>query len=170
MGIPVQTVPASTWKSDLCLTGPEMTKDDSRKLASTLFDSISSQLTRKKDHGRAEALLIAYWGRSHLAGQFPTPRTDISKNESFAYSEEVEAVRASLAFAKGCRVEGSNKERTWVGVQSSIALSWPADAGAVPSTAALSTFVRRKSRLSYPRDGLWLDAIAMWAKDQTQRI
>ncbi|CAM8961681.1 unnamed protein product [Rhodiola kirilowii] len=39
-----------------------MCKDDSRKLASTLFPSLCEQLKRKKDHGRAEALLIAAYG------------------------------------------------------------------------------------------------------------
>ncbi|KAK6925522.1 hypothetical protein RJ641_007241 [Dillenia turbinata] len=38
-------------------------KDDSRKLAASLFPSMSSLLKRKKDHGRAEALLIAAYGK-----------------------------------------------------------------------------------------------------------
>ncbi|RZB66547.1 Holliday junction resolvase MOC1, chloroplastic [Glycine soja] len=37
--------------------------DDSRRLASTLFPSMTSMLSRKKDHGRAEALLIAAYGQ-----------------------------------------------------------------------------------------------------------
>jgi len=164
MGIPMQPVPSSTWKSDLCLVGPDKTKDDSRALASTLFDSMSGQLKRKKDHGRAEALLIAHWGRSHIAGQFPAPRTDVGSDGLFEFSEEVEAVRSSLAAAKARRGEGSTRERTWADVQSSMAHGWPADAGAAPTKTALSTFVRRKSRLSYPRDGPWLDAVATWAQ------
>ncbi|XP_019155302.1 PREDICTED: uncharacterized protein LOC109152187 isoform X3 [Ipomoea nil] len=38
-------------------------QDDSREVASRLFPSMSSQLKRKKDHGRAEALLIAAYGK-----------------------------------------------------------------------------------------------------------
>ncbi|GMP91531.1 hypothetical protein CsSME_00042197 [Camellia sinensis var. sinensis] len=38
-------------------------QDDSREAASTLFPSMSSLLKRKKDHGRAEALLIAAYGK-----------------------------------------------------------------------------------------------------------
>ncbi|XP_043692394.1 Holliday junction resolvase MOC1, chloroplastic-like isoform X2 [Telopea speciosissima] len=38
-------------------------QDDSRKLASTLFPSLSPLLKRKKDHGRAEALLLAAYGK-----------------------------------------------------------------------------------------------------------
>ncbi|CAH9100094.1 unnamed protein product [Cuscuta epithymum] len=38
-------------------------QDDSRDMASRLFPCMSSQLKRKKDHGRAEALLIAAYGK-----------------------------------------------------------------------------------------------------------
>ncbi|XP_058079028.1 Holliday junction resolvase MOC1, chloroplastic isoform X2 [Magnolia sinica] len=38
-------------------------QDDSRKAASVLFPSLSPLLKRKKDHGRAEALLIAAYGK-----------------------------------------------------------------------------------------------------------
>ncbi|KAG1338322.1 Holliday junction resolvase MOC1, chloroplastic [Cocos nucifera] len=38
-------------------------QDDSREAASTLFPSLSYLLKRKKDHGRAEALLIAAYGK-----------------------------------------------------------------------------------------------------------
>ncbi|XP_062172203.1 Holliday junction resolvase MOC1, chloroplastic-like isoform X3 [Alnus glutinosa] len=38
-------------------------QDDSRRVASTLFPTLSPLLKRKKDHGRAEALLIAAYGK-----------------------------------------------------------------------------------------------------------
>ncbi|XP_048431162.1 Holliday junction resolvase MOC1, chloroplastic-like isoform X5 [Pyrus x bretschneideri] len=38
-------------------------QDDSRRVASALFPSLSSMLERKKDHGRADALLIAAYGK-----------------------------------------------------------------------------------------------------------
>ncbi|KAJ6895981.1 Holliday junction resolvase MOC1 [Populus alba x Populus x berolinensis] len=62
-GFSVVPVPSMTWKSDLELAGGRCSKDDSRRIASTLFPSLSPLLERKKDHGRAEALLIAAYGK-----------------------------------------------------------------------------------------------------------
>ncbi|CAM8964524.1 unnamed protein product [Rhodiola kirilowii] len=61
-GFSVIPVSSLMWKNEYELSGSQMCKDDSRKLASTLFPSLSEQLKRKKDHGRAEALLIAAYG------------------------------------------------------------------------------------------------------------
>ncbi|KAE9598242.1 hypothetical protein Lal_00003980 [Lupinus albus] len=62
-GFSVVPVPSFTWKAKFELSGSKTAKDDSRRVASTLFPSLSSLLTRKKDHGRAEALLIAAYGK-----------------------------------------------------------------------------------------------------------
>ncbi|XP_020227297.1 Holliday junction resolvase MOC1, chloroplastic isoform X1 [Cajanus cajan] len=62
-GFSVIPVPSFTWKAKFELSGNMTTKDDSRRLASTLFPSLTSMLSRKKDHGRAEALLIAAYGQ-----------------------------------------------------------------------------------------------------------
>ncbi|KAK8513393.1 hypothetical protein V6N13_002139 [Hibiscus sabdariffa] len=62
-GFSVIPVPSLSWKKEFELTGAGSTKDDSRRLASTLFPSLSDMLKRKKDHGRAEALLIAAYGK-----------------------------------------------------------------------------------------------------------
>ncbi|XP_028053170.1 Holliday junction resolvase MOC1, chloroplastic-like [Camellia sinensis] len=62
-GFSVVPVPSSVWKNELKLSGNRSSKDDSREAASTLFPSMSSLLKRKKDHGRAEALLIAAYGK-----------------------------------------------------------------------------------------------------------
>lgn len=62
LGFTIIPVPACRWKRALGLVGCESPKDESRNLASTMFPSVASQLKRKKDHGRAEALLIAAWG------------------------------------------------------------------------------------------------------------
>lgn len=62
-GFSVVPVPSSVWKNEFQLSGSSCPKDDSRRVASTLFPSLSSQLKRKKDHGRAEALLIAAYGK-----------------------------------------------------------------------------------------------------------
>ncbi|CAA7018379.1 unnamed protein product [Microthlaspi erraticum] len=63
-GFSVVPVPSSVWKRHFQLAGGNSTKDDSRRVASELFPSVSSQLKRKKDHGRAEALLIATYGET----------------------------------------------------------------------------------------------------------
>ncbi|EEF31549.1 conserved hypothetical protein [Ricinus communis] len=62
-GFSVVPVPSLAWKNVFELSGSKFSKDDSRKVASTLFPSLSSLLKRKKDHGRAEALLIAAYGK-----------------------------------------------------------------------------------------------------------
>ncbi|KAI4308213.1 hypothetical protein L6164_031311 [Bauhinia variegata] len=62
-GFSVVPVPSFTWKNKFEVSGGRTAKDDSRRLASTLFPSLSSMLRRKKDHGRAEALLIAAYGK-----------------------------------------------------------------------------------------------------------
>ncbi|XP_027100946.1 Holliday junction resolvase MOC1, chloroplastic-like isoform X2 [Coffea arabica] len=63
-GFSVIPVPSAVWKNGFRLSGSSSTKDDSREAASMMFPSLSSQLKRKKDHGRAEALLIAAYGKS----------------------------------------------------------------------------------------------------------
>ncbi|XP_057433880.1 Holliday junction resolvase MOC1, chloroplastic [Lotus japonicus] len=62
-GFSVVPVPSFTWKAKFELSGSRISKDDSRRVAATLFPSVSSLLLRKKDHGRAEALLIAAYGK-----------------------------------------------------------------------------------------------------------
>lgn len=62
-GFSVVPVPSMVWKKVFELSGRSSSKDDSRRVASTLFPSLSTLLKRKKDHGRAEALLIAAYGK-----------------------------------------------------------------------------------------------------------
>ncbi|KAL8200063.1 hypothetical protein R6Q57_011402 [Mikania cordata] len=62
-GVSVVPVSSMRWKQEYKLSGNGKTKDDCRKLACSLFPSLSSSLKRKKDHGRAEALLIAAYGK-----------------------------------------------------------------------------------------------------------
>ncbi|KAJ0978970.1 hypothetical protein J5N97_014444 [Dioscorea zingiberensis] len=63
-GFSVVPVTSHEWKNHFALSRSSSSKDDSREVASALFPSLSCQLKRKKDHGRAEALLIAAYGRS----------------------------------------------------------------------------------------------------------
>lgn len=70
--IPHQQVNPRTWKMAMMAdTGKE--KDASRIKAMQLFPRSAKDLTRKKDHGRADALLIAAWAMrvsSRSLGEF----------------------------------------------------------------------------------------------------
>jgi crossover junction endodeoxyribonuclease RuvC len=57
--IPIIEVPPQMWKRHLRLTG--CNKDAARTLAVQRFPAAAPSLTRKKDIGRADALLIALW-------------------------------------------------------------------------------------------------------------
>ncbi|GAQ86115.1 hypothetical protein KFL_002710100 [Klebsormidium nitens] len=72
----LQVVPVhpANWKRALGLAGRGVTKDDSRELAVRTFPSLLKELKRKKDHGRAEALLIAQHGRMLAANLKPLQR------------------------------------------------------------------------------------------------
>lgn len=59
LSLPLFLVPPVTWKKRLGLAGAE--KDLARTLAIQRFPDVAGELTRKKDIGRADALLIAHW-------------------------------------------------------------------------------------------------------------
>ena len=59
LGIPVVMTHPQSWKRRLSMLGTE--KDYSRTLAVQTFPAASEHLQRKKDVGRADALLIAHW-------------------------------------------------------------------------------------------------------------
>ncbi len=60
-GYKVIYVQPNAWKKHFRLTGKE--KDAARGKALELFPDINDKLKYKKDHGRADALLIAYYGQ-----------------------------------------------------------------------------------------------------------
>jgi len=60
-GVRWDTVPPGTWKKTFGLIKKE--KEDSRQYARRLFPD--APLERKKDHNRAEGLLIGEWGRKY---------------------------------------------------------------------------------------------------------
>jgi hypothetical protein len=66
-GIPLVWVPPQTWQRHYSLFGGNFTdterKQRSRWRAQELFPSLADQLGRAKDHNRAEALLIAEYGK-----------------------------------------------------------------------------------------------------------
>ena len=59
VGVGFIEVPPQTWKRYLRLTGCD--KDAARAQVIQRFPQLSGQLSRKKDVGRADALLIALW-------------------------------------------------------------------------------------------------------------
>jgi crossover junction endodeoxyribonuclease RuvC len=58
LGIPVVRVPPAVWKKDMKLG---KNKDESRLLAMRVWPSRADGFSRRKDHGSAEAALIALW-------------------------------------------------------------------------------------------------------------
>lgn len=59
LGVPFITVHSSSWKRTMQLYGKD--KDVARTLAMQLYPAAAGALSRKKDIGRADALLIAAW-------------------------------------------------------------------------------------------------------------
>lgn len=62
LNIPYTKVLPQVWKRTMLGGKTKQAKESSRLRAQQLFPS--ADLSRKRDHGRAEALLIAEWGRS----------------------------------------------------------------------------------------------------------
>lgn len=63
-GIEAHWVDPQAWKA---LYGLNSSKDASLGIARTLYPDLQHLLTRKLDHNRAEALLLAHWGLRKLA-------------------------------------------------------------------------------------------------------
>lgn len=62
LNIPYEQVHPATWKGKM-MAGMTKDKDASRSRALQLFPQAAESLKLKKHHGRADALLIAEWGR-----------------------------------------------------------------------------------------------------------
>ncbi len=63
LNIPLHFVTASKWKRRFALSAD---KEEARALALRLFPACATSFARKKDHGRAEAALIAKYGAEEL--------------------------------------------------------------------------------------------------------
>lgn len=63
-GIPVTKVPPQTWQRAMRVRGG---KDGARERAMQLFPKHADMFERKKDDGRADAILIASYGQAELA-------------------------------------------------------------------------------------------------------
>lgn len=66
LGLRAHVVQPQTWKRHYGLLKAE--KDESRKRALMLYPNAACDLARKKDHNRAEALLLAHYGMTVVAG------------------------------------------------------------------------------------------------------
>ena len=62
LAIPYTLVTPQAWKKEM-MAGRAKEKDASRAVAIELFPSLAGDLSLKKHHGRADALLIAEYGR-----------------------------------------------------------------------------------------------------------
>ena len=76
----VEVVKPQAWKLALGLSGKKTSKDDSIEMAKMVFPESEDMLQRKKDHGRAESLLIAAYGHA---------REILQKNSDVEYADIV---------------------------------------------------------------------------------
>ena len=67
-GMPLEMPSPQRWKKEI-LADQGKDKDASRFKAIQLYPALASQLSRKKDDGRAEAILMAEYGRRTRKGQ-----------------------------------------------------------------------------------------------------
>ncbi|KAK9815926.1 hypothetical protein WJX72_012079 [[Myrmecia] bisecta] len=127
-GVQIDTVSVLRWKADLALL--RQGKEGSRSLALQLYPNATDMLKRKKDHGRAEALLIAAWGLGVRA-----KRRDPVLADDLAFLAEGEALGpALLASARFTSGQMSSKRFTpLIGLPDPVAVcdedaSWPQSA------------------------------------------
>lgn len=66
LGIPFEKVSPVTWKKAM-LPGMGKEKDAARAKAIQLFPDVTHKLSKKKDHGKAEAMLLAEYMKRRLA-------------------------------------------------------------------------------------------------------
>lgn len=69
--LPCVYVPATTWKTQLGLAGKRKNADAPITLATQLYPNSERWLQRKKDHDRAEAILLAHWALTCYRGPKP---------------------------------------------------------------------------------------------------
>ena len=78
--VPLEIVEPSVWKRALKLKGKD--KEGARQRALELFPHAQHLLTRRKDHQRAEAMLIAYFGAWFLMLAKPAPAEPSTATEA----------------------------------------------------------------------------------------
>lgn len=81
--LPTQQVHPVRWKKSVMADAPKE-KDASRVVAMRLYPSAAERLSRKKDHGRADALLMAeYARRTYVAGAVEALEADMVEGSLF---------------------------------------------------------------------------------------
>ena len=81
-GLEVRVVKPQAWKWALGLARRGSTKDESRAMAAEMFPEANDSLKRKKDHGRAEALLIAAYGHVAARARWGRDESDAATAET----------------------------------------------------------------------------------------
>lgn len=62
LGVPWTAVESKEWKRPHRIAGGDLGKEQARLVAQRLFPHCSARFVRVKDHGRADAALIAHYG------------------------------------------------------------------------------------------------------------
>ena len=98
-GLDVRVVKPQAWKVALGLAHKKSTKDESRAMAGSVFPSTRERLRRKKDHGRAEALLIAAYGHVAASARGERDANEEAETES-AFDSESSAAAKNASFVR----------------------------------------------------------------------
>ena len=148
-GFNVRLLLPGRWKASLNLASTsarEVSKDDSRALAALLLPNLAGSVGRAKDHGRAEALLIAAFGAvdTPAEGGEPAPPTP-GGGERTLGMEVQERLSASMALLSGPEGRAQSArllEAAAVALKSETA----ARRAAAPKPVKLSAAERKEAR------------------------
>ncbi|GJE44842.1 hypothetical protein [Methylobacterium soli] len=91
--VPYHLVTPASWKKTYRLAGGPEGKEQSRALALQMFPASSALFTRKKDHGRAEAALLA----RYCADKLITPSTTAARSGCAGDGEAAASASPELA-------------------------------------------------------------------------
>ncbi len=81
--VPHQLISPQAWKRSM-MAGQPKEKDASRLVALRLFPEVSDRLQLKKDHGRADALLIAEYLRRQVLADQHNPYSERPNQRTYA--------------------------------------------------------------------------------------
>ncbi|KAB7788010.1 hypothetical protein [Methylorubrum populi] len=73
--VPYHLVTPNKWKTHFRIAGGDTGKEQSRALALQFFPASAERFARKKDHGRAEAALIARYAAEKIVGSTAAARS-----------------------------------------------------------------------------------------------
>lgn len=84
LGLPYELVRPAIWKPKMMGGGPKE-KEAARLRALSLFPQARGELMRKKDHGRAEALLMAEYLRRQTSGLGAPTAADVDEGDDIPW-------------------------------------------------------------------------------------